>query len=145
MKKIKAFIVILFLTIGMQQSYSQVYKFQTTGFSVLEKDEKGKWGKWSDLELVNLVITLDTNKNRIVVYSQEIQLYDIVDYQDKEESETDEVYPFICKDTDGEKFTISIITRKNQDNRKQLYINQKNVIIVYNIVNFPEKSNKEKL
>lgn len=143
MKKIKTFVILLFLAIGMQQSYSQVYKFQTTGYSVLEKDEKGKWGKWSDLQLVNLVVTLDTNKNRIIVYSQEIQLYEIVDYQDKEESETDEIYPFTCKDIDGEKFTISIITRKNQDNRKQLYINQKNVIIVYNIVNFPEKEVKQ--
>ncbi|HLF53021.1 hypothetical protein [Flavobacterium sp.] len=143
MKKIKTFVILLFLVIGMQQSYSQVYKFQTTGYSVLEKDEKGKWGKWSDLQLVNLVVTLDTNKNRIIVYSQEIQLYEILDYQDKEESETDEIYPFTCKDIDGEKFTISIITRKNQDNRKQLYINQKNVIIVYNIVNFPEKSDKQ--
>ena len=134
--------MLLFLMIGIQQSHSQVYKFKTTGFSVLEKDAKGKWGKWSNLENVNLMVTLDTNKNRIIVYSQEIQLYEILNYEEKEESETDIVHPFTCKDIDGEKFTISIITRKNQDNRKQLYINQKDVIIVYNIVNFHEKEDK---
>jgi hypothetical protein len=142
MIKLKTFIILLFLTLGIQESHSQVYKFKTIGFSVLEKDAKGKWGEWSDLQKVDLIVSLDTDKNRIVVYSQEIQLYEIVTYHDKEESETDEVYLFTCKDVDGEKFTISIITRKNQDNRKQLYINQKNVIIVYNIVNFLDKGDK---
>jgi len=136
MTKLKIFIIILFFAAGSQVSYGQVYKFQTTGFSVLEKNEKGKWGKWSDLQLANIIISLDTNKNRIIVYSQEIQLYRIVKYEEKQENDTDLIYPFVCEDDDGEKFTISIITRKKQNNRKQLYINQKNVIIVYNIVNF---------
>jgi hypothetical protein len=142
MIQLKTLVISLFLVLGLQQSYGQVYKFQTTGFSVLEKNEKGSWGKWSDLQNVNLMVTLDTNKNRIVVYSQEIQIYDILDYQEKQENDTDQVYSFNCKDIDGESFTISIITRKNQNNRKQLYINQKNVIIVYNIVNFLETTDK---
>ncbi len=142
MIQLKTLVISLFLVLGLQQSYSQVYKFQTTGFSVLEKNDKGSWGKWSDLQNVNLMVTLDTNKNRIVVYSQEIQIYDILDYQEKQENDTDQVYSFNCKDIEGEIFTISIITRKNQNNRKQLYINQKNVIIVYNIVNFLETTDK---
>ena len=145
MLKSKTLFFILFLTLGMQQSYSQVYKFKTTGFSVLEKDSKGNWGKWSDLENVNLVVSLDTNKNRIIVYSQEIQFYEILSYQEKEENESDLVYGFNCKDIDNEEFVISIITRKSQNGRKQLYINQKNVIIVYNIVNILEKDDKDKL
>jgi hypothetical protein len=126
----------------MQTSFSQVYKFQTTGYSVMEKNDKGIWGKWSDLQKVDLVVKLDTEKNRIIVYSQEIQLYDILSYEPKEESESDLIYPFTCKDIDGEKFTISIITRRDQGNRKQLYINQKDIIIVYNIINFPEGGSK---
>ena len=70
MIQLKTLVISLFLVLGLQQSYGQVYKFQTTGFSVLEKNEKGSWGKWSDLQNVNLMVTLDTNKNRIVVYSQ---------------------------------------------------------------------------
>jgi hypothetical protein len=133
--KIKAFIIIFFLSLGIQNSYGQVYKFKTSGFSVLEKNEKGKWGKWSDLDLVNILISLDTNKNRIVVYSQIIQLFEIIDYQDRAENDTDIVYTFTCKDNEGLDCTLSIITRKNQDNRKQLYINYDDRIIVYNIFN----------
>lgn len=135
MTKIKIFVILLFLGLGFHQSYGQSYKFNTSGFSVLEKNEKGKWGKWSELELVNLLVTLDTDKSRIIVYSQIIQLFEIVDYLPLEENETDRVYSFTCKDNNGEDCTLSIITRKNQDNRKQLYINYDDRIFVYNVSN----------
>lgn len=135
MTKTKIYIVFLFFVLGLQHSYSQNYKFKTSGFSVLEKNEKGKWGEWSDLNLVNILVTLDTNKNRIVIYSQIIQLFEIVNYQATEENDADIVYSFTCKDNNGEDCTLSIITRKKQDNRKQLYINYDGRIIVYNIFN----------
>jgi hypothetical protein len=142
MKKLHFFIIGMVLFFGTQKAVSQTYKFITTGFSVLEKEKSGSWGKWSNLEKASLIITLDTNKNRIVVYSQEIQLYEIVSYAEKEENENDLIYSFACEDSDKLPFTISIITRKNQNNRKQLYINQKNVIVVYNIENYFNKDEK---
>jgi len=135
MAKIKIYSILLFLVLGLHSSYGQSYKFKTSGFSVLEKNEKGKWGKWSDLNLVNVLVTLDTNKSRIVVYSQIIQLFEIIEYQTTEENDTDIVYSFTCKDNEGVDCTVSIITRKKQENRKQLYINYDNRIIVYNIFN----------
>ena len=135
MAKIKTYSIILFLVLGLHSSHSQSYKFKTSGFSVLEKNEKGKWGKWSDLNLMNVLVTLDTNKSRIVVYSQIIQLFEIIEYQPIEENDTDIVYSFTCKDNEGVDCTVSIITRKKQENRKQLYINYDNRIIVYNIFN----------
>jgi hypothetical protein len=133
MNSIRTYIVIFFLTIGLQQTYSQSYQFKTSGFSVLEKNERGKWGEWSNLDLVNLSVILDTNKHRIVVYSQEIQLFRILDYIEREENDTDIVYSFMCEDNDGKQCKLSIITRKKQDYRKQLYINYDDHIIVYNI------------
>lgn len=134
MNTIRIYILFLFLGFGLQQSYSQSYRFKTSGFSVLEKNDKGKWGKWSNLDLVNLSVILDTEKHRIVVYSQEIQLFNIIDYIAREENDTDIVYSFICKDNNGVDCKISIITRKKQDYRKQLYINYDEHIIVYNIM-----------
>lgn len=129
------FIGLLFFCFGSQEANAQSYNFNTSGFSVLEKSANGKWGKWSDLELANIRVTLDTNKNRIVIYSQVIQLFQILDYQPSSESKTDIVYTFSCVDNDGVDCTLSIITRKNQDYRKQLYINYGYQIIVYNIFN----------
>ncbi len=135
MNKLIRYLFFLLIAIGLQKSYSQAYNFKTTGFSVLEKNDKGKWGKWSDLELATMMVTLDTNKNRIVIYSQIIQLFEIIEYQATEENDTDIVYSFTCKDNDGVECVLSIITRKKQDNRKQLYINYGDQIIVYNIFN----------
>ena len=135
MNKTKIYIILFFLVLGLQNSFGQNYKFKTSGFSVLEKNEKGKWGKWSDLNLVNLLVTLDTNKSRIVIYSQIIQLFEIIEYQETEKNDADIVYSFSCKDNEGVNCTLSIITRKKQDNRKQLYINYDNRIVVYNIFN----------
>jgi predicted nucleotidyltransferase len=136
MAKIKTIIVLVFLGLGLHQSYSQTYKFKTSGLSVMGKDQKGNWGKWSDLDLVNILVKLDTDKNRITVYSEAIQVFEIVEYIPLEESEADSVYSFTCKDNNGENCTLSIITRKKQDNRKQLYINYEDRIILYNIFNF---------
>lgn len=135
MNKKLLYFFLLFVSVGFQKTYSQSYNFKTTGFSVLEKNEKGKWGKWSDLELATMMLTLDTNKNRIVIYSQIIQLFEIIEYLPTTENESDLVYGFGCKDNDGIECTLSIITRKKQDNRKQLYISYGDQIIVYNIFN----------
>lgn len=133
MNFIRTFILLLFFGFGLQEVQSQSYQFKTSGFSVLEKNERGKWGEWSNLDLVNLSVILDTNKHRIVVYSQEIQLFNILDYIEREENDTDVVYSFMCKDNEGTACKLSIITRKKQDYRKQLYINYDDHIIVYNI------------
>jgi hypothetical protein len=136
MSRIKIIIVLFFLGFGFHLVYSQTYNFKTSGLSVLQKDQKGKWGKWSDLKLANILVKLDTDKNRIVVYSEVIQLFEIIDYIPLEENNTDSIYSFTCKDNNGEDCTLSIITRKNQGNRKQLYINYDDRIILYNIFNF---------
>ena len=142
MRSFKVLVFLFSMMLFSSAIQSQEYKFLTTGFSVMERDQKGDWGKWSDLKEASIVITLDTNKNRIVIYSQEIQLYSIVKYQPEEENETDIINAFSCSDDDGNPFTISIITRKNQGNRKQLYINQKDFIVVYNIVNHVDKNHQ---
>ncbi|GGF10980.1 hypothetical protein [Flavobacterium limi] len=135
MKILRNYIILFFLGLGIQQAYSQSYRFKTSGFSILEKTDKGKWGEWSKLDLVNLSVVLDTEKHRIVVYSQEIQLFNIIEYIEREENDTDIVYSFVCKDNSGIDCKISIITRKKQDYRKQLYINYDKHIILYNIFN----------
>jgi hypothetical protein len=136
MNKVKIGFLFAFLFLVFNQGYSQIYKFKTTGLSIAVKGEKGKFGDWSELKLVNILVNLDTNKNRIVIYSEAIQLFEIVEYLPAEENDTDIVYPFTCKDNNGEDCTISFITRKNQENRKQLYIKYDDRVLVYNIVNF---------
>jgi hypothetical protein len=133
MSKSKIVFILLFLFLGLNQGFSQNYKFKTTGLSVSVKDGNGKFGNWSELKPVSIIVNLDTNKNRIVIYSEAIQLFEIVEYLPVEENTKDLVYPFVCKDNSGEDCTLSFITRKNQDNRKQLYVKYVDRVLVYNI------------
>lgn len=142
MMKLRYLYTVCLVAFFAVQSHAQTYKFLSTGFSVMERNGKGEWGKWSELKDTSIIISLDTTKNRIIVYSQELQLYDILQYENEQENDTDRINTFTCRDSDGNPFTISIITRKNQGNRKQLYINQKDFIVVYNIVNYIEKNER---
>lgn len=135
MTNLKIFFVLFVLIISCNSVYSQNYKFKTSGFSVVSKNEKGKWGTWSDVKPVSILVTFDTNKSRIVIYSEIIQLFEIIEYEPTNENDTDLVYSFTCKDNLGIDCTVSIITRKKQENRKQLYINYNDRIVVYNIFN----------
>lgn len=136
MNKLKTGFILLFLFFGLNHGFSQVYKFKTTGLSVSVKDGKGKFGDWSELKSVSIVVNLDTNKNRIVIYSEVIQLFEIIESLPTEENSADLVYPFVCKDNSGENCTLSFITRKKQDNRMQLYVKYDDRVLAYNIVKF---------
>ena len=133
--KTTAFLIIFFATTSV---FGQLYRFKTTSVAVSEKTDKGKWEKWSKAKDVNLVVTLDAQKNRIIVYSEILQLFEILQYSDEVETKNDDTVSFICKNNDGEECTISIITRKNQSNRKQLYIIYDDRILNYNIVNLKQ-------
>ncbi|MBU3680775.1 MAG: hypothetical protein FGM16_02415 [Flavobacterium sp.] len=132
-------LAILFVLFAVGTAKAQTYKFIATGFSVMEKNSSGEWGNWSDLQDTKLIISLDTDKNRFLIYSQEIQWYDILAYLKEEENAENIISPFSCKDEDGYAVNLSIITRKNQGNRKQLYITRKNFILVYNIEHYADK------
>ena len=135
--KIKSILVAILLICSLS-SYSQQYRFKTTSVCVTEKNDKGNWDKWSKAKEVNLVVTLDASKNRIIVYSEILQLFEILEYIDEVETATNRTVAFVCKNNDGIDCNISIITRKNQGNRKQLYITYDDRILNYNIVNLKD-------
>jgi hypothetical protein len=133
MKFLQIVFLSLFLSLGIQKSNAQVYRFKARSVSVVDKDAKGKWGKWSDFKKAELIITLDGKKDRIIVNTRELQLFKIITYGEKITTPTDDTVPFICVNNNGEPCTILIITRKNQNNRMQFYINYNDAKIVYNI------------
>ncbi|MBN9284188.1 MULTISPECIES: hypothetical protein [unclassified Flavobacterium] len=133
MKTIKKAFILLLLIAGGNELYSQDYRFITTGVSVSEKDKKGKWSDYTDFKKAEIIVNLNTDKNRIMIYSNVEQLFRIVEYYDKKSTPTDDIASFQCVTNDGENCVVSIYTRKNQGNRKQLYIYYKDRIIVYNM------------
>jgi hypothetical protein len=103
--------------------------------SVMDKNEKGSWNKWSDFKKADIIITLDGNKDRFIVNSKELQLYKIDAYLEKISNENDDTLGFNCTDNEGEKCVILIVNRKKEGNRMQFYINYNDLKMVYNIYN----------
>jgi len=132
MKSIKY--LLFFLFIVSFTSYAQQFRFKTTALTVLEKDAKDNWGKWSKPEATTLFVTLDYDKNKIVIYSREIQHYTIVEYLKKEVTKTDEINSYLCKNQFGNAVKISFFTRVDLGNKPQLYVYFKDVIFCYDIV-----------
>ena len=80
-----------------------------------------------------MVVVLDADKDRIVVYSEALQLFNIVKYYDKKETNEGNVVSFLCIDNSGIECNVSIFTRKDKNNLKQLYIYYDDKVIVYNM------------
>src|SRR5689334_15479340 len=133
MKLLQTLVLGLFLSLGIQKVSAQIYDFKATAYSVAEKNSNGQWSKWSDFHESTVIITLDGKKDRVVVGSKEIQLYKIISYGKKIVTKNEETIPLACVDNDGTPCNILIVTRKNEDNRKQFYINFENVKFVYNV------------
>lgn len=76
MKYIQLFL--LFLTMGFaSQVTAQTFTLRTSSVSYSEKNQIGKWSKWSEFAKADLIITIDGKKNRIVVNSPTIQVFTI--------------------------------------------------------------------
>ena len=127
------FKILLFVLFIGCSCYSQQFLFKTTNFSVSEKNNKGKWSDWTKPIKSEMIIKVDGVNHRIVVYSEEIQLFSIVKYNEVKDTDSDIISSFNCVDNNGLECNVSIFTRKKQNNRRQLYITYEDMIIEYNI------------
>ena len=108
------------------------------------KDKKGNWGEWSKPEKSKMIVLLDMESHRIVVYSEVIQLFSIIKYGNQETKGDDDVVSFDCVDNNGVECVLTIYTRKKQGGRNQLYITYEDMIIAYNMTVLEDKPAKKK-
>ena len=145
MKSIKYLFLVLFLSLSVAQA--QQYRFKTTGFMVSEKTKFGEWSVWSKFQKSEMVVVLDADKDRIVVYSEVLQLFNIIKYYDQKETKEGNVVSFLCLDNSGIECDVSIFTRKDKNNLKQLYVYYDDRVVVYNMnlmSDKPKDSKKKK-
>jgi hypothetical protein len=131
MKFLRNISLLFLLFIGLNAS-AQSYRFETSGLSMSIKNAKGKWSPYSDFKEVKIVVNLDTSKDRIVVYSEIIQLYTILGYDEPKTNKEGSVDTFQCVNNDGEKCVLAIRSPKGSK-IKQLYIYEDSRVLVYNM------------
>jgi hypothetical protein len=120
-------------------AFGQQYNFEASGFSVATKSSKGSWNAWSKLTPAKIIIKLDRDKNRFIIYSEVIQIYNIYKYEDKKEEKLQNSNSYFCVDNEGVECLVTIISPKDGSANKQIYISDDDRMILYEVVYKGEK------
>lgn len=133
MKKnlLRSLLPLLFLFLVTNQSVAQEmdrYRASSLAFNFLDGDG------WTDYEDVNLLITFNFEIDRITVYSEAREVYDIIAHEGEEIDEDGDTWTnFLAIDQDGDECRFRILKRANGD-PTQFYIEFSFVKWVYEVV-----------
>lgn len=122
-------ILLLFITVPL---YSQTYKFRTIYFS-MNVMNNGIWSGWSTPSSSNLLITIDLDSEIIKVYSNQIQLYKIIDI-DNQYYDSDGDYHFVLRTVDQEYDRGTVRMLKRVNGKVELYIEFADIRWAYGII-----------
>jgi hypothetical protein len=112
----------------------KVIKLRSTAFSSKHKINEYKWSNWSDWEEASVLITIDTDNDRITIYSSERQVYDIAENEGESTDEDgDETLSLYCIDDEGLKCTVRLVFLYSQNGKNQLYVDYNDISWVYNV------------
>lgn len=88
--------------------------------------------EWSDWDDSSVLIVINTDKDKVNIYSSTTQHYDIYDYQDvKTDSDGGETMTFKCVDDDGLRCEMRF---KVINGRSQIYVDYDDAMWVYSVV-----------
>ena len=130
MKTIKLLIILLALSAS---AMGQVVKYRAKFVCTHDVGKPDKeWGEW---KAINMAVVIDAEANRITVYSQDTQTYDII-YAFNEETSADgsQTWAFQCVNEEGKQCNVRLINRRDgEEFQKQLYIDLKWFTVCYNL------------
>lgn len=131
MKRKFIFLLMFLATLAVQ---AQVQKF--TAYELSSKTYNGySWSDWSKFEPTEILVSVNLDDKKIKIYSQETQIYDIIEFNEKEvDADGDESYRLYCEDKDGQNCHVDLYFLKSQDSMMQIYIRYQNMQWVYNLI-----------
>ncbi len=115
-------------------SFSQVNKLRSTSFSSKYQINDYSWSDWSEPTETNVLITIDIESERITIYSQQTQIYDIAEYEgETTDSDGDDFMTFFCVNEDGLTCRIHLAKLNSQGGRNQIYVDFADLKWMYNV------------
>lgn len=126
------FISFVFLT--SMDGLSQVIKLKTTSMAIKIKSDYGTWGEWSEWSEESMLATIDLDKDRITIYSNETQIYDVAENEgETTDADGDVTFSLFCLDKDGLTCRIRLVRLNSQSGQNQLYVDYDDMRWVYNV------------
>ena len=116
------------LCCGIAEAESLFYR--ASFFAYKYVDDDNHWNEWSDWEPSKIVLSIDTDKETITIYSEQEQRYIILDRgEDDKDAAGGEQVEFSVVDQDGDNGVIRVRAQKNSV--LQLYVEFNNIMWVY--------------
>ena len=128
----KLFLGILMLLFSVTTLFAQVINFKATSFAFKEIGYQ-----WSDWSRCNILITFNLKTDKVVIYSNSIQIYKVLTQGQSfvDESGGEQVkYKVIDQDND----LGSMRLRVERNGNSQIYIDFADVSWVYNVIRIDE-------
>jgi hypothetical protein len=115
-------------------SAKKIIKLKSTSYSLRHKINEQRWGDWAAWEDAKILITLDTENERITIYSSKTQVYDIAkDEGESTDDDGDETLSLYCIDNDGLRCTVRLVTLNSRNGELQLYVDYSDMSWVYEV------------
>lgn len=129
MKRILIVIMFGLFCVGAVQAQTQWFK--ATEFAVRVVDN-GCWTKWSDWESVDINIKFDLSNDLIIIYSQETQIYKVLEQVKSPYDSNGTQVKFRVLDQDYDKGFLRL--RVENNGNSQIYVDYADISWVYNVV-----------
>jgi hypothetical protein len=128
MKTKLLFILFLFIS---TLSYSQQYhKAKTFSFCTIKRDDK--WTPWSEKELIDANIEVDSARKIITIYSNKLQTY-IIYKTERFVNDNEIIYWYNCEDKDNILCSIELVLDRNGYNKNEFEIKYADLKIRYEL------------
>lgn len=129
----KKFLILLLLSLASVMSFSQTTLwFRTTEFAYKSIDDYGRWTGWSDWEESGMNVKFDLSKDLIVIYSPDIQVYNVLEEKEPPYDQTGRQVKYWVINQDKE---YGYLRLRIQDNgTSQIYVDFTDYCLVYNVI-----------
>ena len=130
MKKILLTLALVLCTLGTF-AQSSILWFRTTEFAWKQK-EYGVWSDWSDWEDSNMKVKFDLNKDQIVIFSPNVQIYNVLRIEEPPYDPSGQQIKYRVIDQDDDFGYIRL--RIENSGNSQIYVDFADVKWVYNVI-----------
>jgi|GEM_PF-3442909 len=124
-----AIFVLFFITLGFSQARTD---FTAYGVTLSVANKNGSWSDFAAVKKTEVPVTIDFEKNRIIVYSELEQVYRIAEYFPEKENKTEYINFFSCLSNEGTFTEITLITSKTA-NFSKMFIKDKSRVLLYEL------------
>ena len=128
----KRLLLAMLLCVISVTSFAQVINFETTSYTY--KTYNGySWSKWAPYQSSDMLLTMDMDKDLVIIYSPKTQIYKIIDYIGTYvDNDGDATIEFKFIDGDGDYGTMRLMQRTS--GKSEVYIQFANVIWCYSVI-----------